>query len=262
MGIAARLKRQRLYAKALGLSYLVSQRTVSPGLVSARTRFGEVFFRPVDSDLKTFWDTLGAREYDVSRFPQYASLRRIYDDALAKGETPVIVDAGANIGAACIWFSEQFPAARILAVEPDPANAHVLRLNTRGRNVDIVEAAIGAKPGSVSLVAGDASWGVQTVRGGDVPIVTVAELLRRVENRRLLLVKIDIEGFENDLFSDALEWIAETPAIIIEPHDWMLPGQRSSRSFRAAIGPEFDMLISGENLIFIREDPTTSAAAE
>ena len=260
MGIVARLKRERLYVKALGLSYLLTQRAVSPGLTRAKSRYGEIFFRPADSDLKTFWDTLGAREYDLAKFPQYATVRRIYDAALAQGQMPVIIDAGANIGTACIWFSHQFPAARILAVEPDPANLEVLRLNTRGRNVEIVEAAIGARAGSVSLVPGDASWGVQTVRGGDVPITTVAELLGRVENGRLLLVKIDIEGFEDDLFSEATDWIAQAPAIFIEPHDWMLPGRRSSRSFRAAIGPEFDMLISGENLIFVRDDGAETAS--
>lgn len=253
MSLAARLKRERLYVKALGLSYLVTRRRMSPGVVRANSRFGEIFFRPADSDLKTFWDTLGAKEYDLSRFPQYQSVKRVYDAAVSKGETPIIIDAGANIGAASIWFSEQFPAARILAVEPDPANVQILRLNTRGRNVEVIEAAIGAKSGSVSLVAGDASWGVQTVRGGDVPITTVSELLQRVEKGKLLLVKIDIEGFESDLFSEATDWIAQTAAILIEPHDWMLPGGRSSRTFRAAIGPEFDMLISGENLIFIRD---------
>ena len=48
---------------------------------------------------------------------------------------------------------------------------------------------------------------------------------------------------------------------MIEPHDWMLPGGKSSRSFRAAIGPEFDMLISGENLIFIRDEGLGTAQA-
>lgn len=253
MQLIEKYRLQRLYVKALGPSYLFSRQVVEPGLASARTKFGKLFFRPADSDLMTFWHTLGAGEYDLGKFPHHAAIvRAAYDEIRQRGKTPVIVDAGANIGAASIWFSEQYPAARIIAVEPDPANARICRLNTEHRLVDVIEAALGAKPGSVSLVAADESWGIQTVRGGDVPVVTIQSLLNGVENAELLLVKIDIEGFESDVFKEETGWIEQATAVILEPHDWMLPGQGTSRAFRQAIGPEFEMLLSGENLIFVR----------
>lgn len=256
MQFATQLKRQRLYVKALGPAYLLSRRVVEPGLSRARTKYGTLYFRPADSDLLTLWYTLGAGEYDLARFGHHAAIvTAAYDRIRAQGKTPVIVDAGANIGAASIWFSLRFPEARILAVEPDPANARICRLNTKGRNVEVVEAAIGARPGSVTLVSADESWGVQTVRGGDVPIVTVPQLLGRVENAELLIAKIDIEGFESDLFAEETGWIREATAIVVEPHDWMLPGRGTSRTFRQAIGADFEMLISGENLIFVRCEP-------
>ena len=248
-------RRERMYMKTLGLTYLVSRKAVGRGIVGAQTRYGQLYFRPADSDLQTFWQTLGAREYDLRQFPQHATVAQAYDRAVERGRTPVIIDAGANIGAASVWFSTAFPAAKIFAVEPDPANAHLCRLNTKGRNVEVIEAAIGARPGSVSLVPADASWGTQTVRGGDVPIVTMASLLERAPNADFLIAKIDIEGFESDLFAEETGWLDQVTAVIIEPHDWMLPGQGSSRAFRAAIGPEFDMLLSGENLIFVRAAP-------
>jgi hypothetical protein len=41
--------------------------------------------------------------------------------------------------------------------------------------------------------------------------------------------------------------------LMIEPHDWMLPGQYSSAGFQRAVAQErFEMLISGENLFFVR----------
>jgi FkbM family methyltransferase len=249
------LKRERMYVKALGLNYLFSRKSIGDGIVEAKTKHGPLYYRPADSDLTTLWHTLGAREYDLRPFAQYATVKRAYERIIAAGATPVIIDAGANIGAASIWFSNEFPAARILAVEPDPASANLCRLNTRARNVETFEAAIGARPGSVSLVAADASWGTRTIRGGEVPIVTVRELLARVPSGELLIAKIDIEGFESDLFAAETDWIDQTTVLIIEPHDWMLPGQGSSRTFRAAIGPEFDMLVSGENLVFVRASP-------
>jgi FkbM family methyltransferase len=220
--------------------------------VRANTRFGPLYFRPGDSDLMTLWQTLGACEYDLGRFPQAATITRVYEEALACGRTPVIVDAGANIGGASLWFSRRYPRARIFAVEPDPANAALCRRNTEGHQVEVIEAAIGSRPGSVSLVSGDAAWGIQTARGGDIPIVTVGEILGRAPDPVLLIAKIDIEGFESDLFAGETGWIDAVTALYIEPHDWMLPGAGSSRAFRAAIGPEFEMLISGENLVFVR----------
>jgi FkbM family methyltransferase len=255
MQLATQLKRERLYVKALGVRYLLSRRTVEPGLAKARTKYGTLYFRPADSDLLTFWYTLGAGEYDLAHFKQHAAIvQAAYDRIRRQGKTPVIVDAGANIGAASVWFSKQFPEAQILAVEPDPKNARICRLNTEGRNVEVVEAAIGARPGSVTLVSAGESWGVRTVRGGDVPIVTVPQLMARVDNAELLLAKVDIEGFESDLFAEETDWIKSATAIIVEPHDWMLPGRGTSRTFRQAIGPEFEILISGENLIFVRCD--------
>lgn len=42
----------------------------------------------------------------------------------------VIVDAGANIGLTAVYFANQFPAARILALEPESSNYALLCKNT------------------------------------------------------------------------------------------------------------------------------------
>ena len=41
----------------------------------------------------------------------------------------VIIDAGANIGLASIWFASKFPEARILAIEPEKSNYELLVRN-------------------------------------------------------------------------------------------------------------------------------------
>jgi len=54
------------------------------------------------------------------------------------------------------------------------------------------------------------------------------------------------------LFAGDVEWIDQVKVVLIEPHDWLLPGQRTSRSFmRAMAAREFELLVSGENLIFV-----------
>jgi len=218
---------------------------------------GPVYMRPKSSDAATFSKVFLNREYDISRHAQFPRVVAAYQGLLDAGQVPVIIDAGANVGAASIWFSKVFPQAQILAIEPDAANAEVCRLNTKSlRNVKVIEAAIGSEPGLVSLSnpSGQA-WAVQTTRSSNtgVPVRTIADLLREVSPAKLFVVKIDIEGFEEDLFSSNTEWVDEVEVIIIEPHDWMCPGKGTSFNFQQVLGRRaFELLISGENLIYIR----------
>jgi len=81
----------------------------------------------------------------------------------------------------------------------------------------------------------------------------MADAFAKVAGGIPFIAKIDIEGFESDLFSANVEWLNDVSMVIIEPHDWMLPGKKTSRSFQAAMGRhDFEIFISGENLIYIR----------
>lgn len=65
------------------------------------------------------------------------------------------VDVGGNIGYVALLMAERVgPSGRVVAVEPDPRNAHVLRLNaarTRGARIDVVEAAAWSEPDVLDL---------------------------------------------------------------------------------------------------------------
>ena len=58
---------------------------------------------------------------------------------------PLIIDAGANIGASACWFASSFPSAHIVAFEPDKANFELQARNTSGFNVECRQAAIGSR---------------------------------------------------------------------------------------------------------------------
>ena len=228
------------------------------GAVSVNTRHGVWTIRPRNSDLRVLRQIFRRQDYDLTKFKQHERLLGRYDEAIAKGATPVIIDAGANIGAASAWFAQKFPRAKIVSVEPDPGNAQLCRANTAHlENVEVVEAAIGAEAGSVSLVSEDGQgWGIQTRLSdtGTVAVVTVRDLLSRFQQPiELLLVKIDIEGFEAELFAANTDWVQQTFAVVVELHDYQLPGRYSSMTLqRALCQGDFEMVISGENLIFIR----------
>ncbi|HLY53926.1 MAG TPA: FkbM family methyltransferase [Stellaceae bacterium] len=169
-------------------------------------RFGSILIRPNSSDPKVVRQVFRDREYDLAGFRQAARIRETYERIGRGGAVPLIIDAGANIGAASIWFARHFPQARILAVEPDAENAACCRANVEHLDtVEVIEAAIGSASGFTALKneTGEA-WAVQTERSDDpagVRIVTVDELVRRIPNGRLFILKVDIEGFESDLFA-------------------------------------------------------------
>ena len=89
--------------------------------------------------------------------------------------------------------------------------------------------------------------------------ITINDLvLKNKNNCEPFIIKIDIEGFESDLFKKNCEWIELFEIIIIELHDWMLPGKSNSFNFLNSLvetmkkNSKRDLLISGENLISIK----------
>jgi FkbM family methyltransferase len=231
------------------VSYLIGR----PSHVATIDGF-RVHLRRKSTDAVIFRQIFRKGDWDFSRFPQAQRVQSSYDAIVRSGELPVIIDAGANVGAASLWLAKRFPKASILAVEPDPTNAYMCRLNTESvRNITVVEAAIGSSSGAVSLSnAVGTSVAVQTTRSpeGAVALRTIPELVR---GGQLFIVKIDIEGFESDLFSANTDWLDHVRMVMVETHDWMLPGQFSSGSLQRAIAQRpFEMLLSGENLFYVR----------
>lgn len=215
-----------------------------------------LFIRRQQSDFDTVRQVWRDEDYKIDTPVIEARVRDRYDRILASGGTPVIVDAGANIGAASVWFASLYPRACVVAVEPNPDSVDILRRNAEGRNIVVVPSAIGAEAGFVRLIEDGLAWATKTERAEDgLAIVTVADCVACVPDGVLFIVKVDIEGFEDDLFASSVDWVDEAQVVFIEPHDWMLPDQHTSRNFQAVMGARpFRILMRGENLIYVRAD--------
>lgn len=219
---------------------------------------GRIEIRRGESDLSVLREVFGERAYDMTRHPHLAArLERRYRAILAAGRRPVVVDCGANIGAATIAFAEAWPRAAFVAIEPDPGNAAMARRNLVGTpNHLVLEAAIGSVPGHAALSNdGDGyAWGVRTTRAQQgVPIVTMSQALAHVPDGEPFACKIDIEGFEEDLFARDTGWIDRFEIIMVEPHDWLLPGRRTSRHLQRAMAERgMEMIVQGHSLFYLR----------
>lgn len=164
-----------------------------------------------------------------------------------------IIDCGANIGLSAVYFANKFPNARIIAIEPDSNNFSFLQNNTRNYpNVSCLQRAVWPVNTSLEVVdPGRGGWGLQTKTSsnGKLKSITIDEIMEQYHFPKIDLLKIDIEGAEQELFEYNYDnWLSKTSAIAIELHDFLRPG--ISHSFYKAIEPyAFKMHTRGENLI-------------
>jgi hypothetical protein len=119
---------------------------------------------------------------------------------------------------------------------------------------NLFEGALASSKKNMKLKLGS-DWGHRISQDGeiDVPCIGVDDLLENqfASNSMPFILKIDIEGGENDVFSQENSWLEKFPLLIIEPHDWMLPFSGSSRSFmKAVVRFDFDIVMHGENIFF------------
>lgn len=176
-------------------------------------------------------------EFNLAKTARNKKLEDLHLSIIKMGKTPLIIDLGANIGLASKYFDISYPGSCIIAVEPDTGNCEIARKNLP-KNAILKQAAISAHPGSGNLIATGRNVGfrVESTPGiGDVQFLTVQDLLDSVPNSIPFLIKIDIEGFESNLFSANTEWIDLFPVLLIELHDWMLPGTQVTKNFLQVI---------------------------
>lgn len=138
-----------------------------------------------------------------------------------------VLDLGANVGYASVFFANQYGAARILAVEPDPLNFEVCcrNLNSYGERVKVLKGAVWPYCSRLALSYGFGSgWATQVkvstnesdaeVEAWDIPTLLDVAGVEIAD-----LIKIDIEGSEIELFAaNSQAWLRRTRNLCIELH--------------------------------------------
>lgn len=204
-----------------------------------------VSLRVPSSDVRVFEQIFTRNEYkfDVNRDPEF------------------IVDAGANIGLASVYFANQFPNARILAIEPEKENFEVLVKNVEPYpNIQPVLGALWSEKMEVEVVdRGFGNWGFMIEAPSDgrtssnsnhqmVEGMTVDMILDRYDVKKISILKLDIEGAELEVFRNSSSWIDRVDSLIIELHEHMKPG--CNRSFYSATGG-FDIEWSQGEFVYL-----------
>jgi FkbM family methyltransferase len=235
----------------------VSRRAIGDArTVAARWRGRPIGLRPLDSDLFAAAQVFGAEEYALPAEVD-ERLDAACEAAAAAGETPVVVDAGANVGFAALWFRERHPRAHVIAIEPDPGCCARLRAHLEGvAGVEIIQAALWEHDRGVRFATDGPSWARRVDDGleaAPTPSVTLGDVLARVPRARPLVLKLDVEGAEREIARTGADLVSAFDVVIVEPHDFLAPGSASLAPLLAALAAEpRDTLIRGENLVFYR----------
>jgi len=150
-------------------------------------------------------------------------VNRTYEIPVVEGRIPCLVDAGANIGLAALFWKWRYGHFRYLGFEPDPAVAACCRENLRAWRVEgeVTEVAVGGQAGTAEFQADGADGGrllagdrKASGRSFTVPV----ELLSRHLPPEIDLLKIDVEGAEGGVIQDLLPFLARVRLLFVEWH--------------------------------------------
>jgi FkbM family methyltransferase len=146
---------------------------------------------------------------------------------LASVET--IVDLGANIGLTSVYLAQSYGARRVIAVEPVPSNAALLRQNLDLNNVsgDVIEAVIGPVDGVARFQdASHSNLGHVADHGRDVRSLSMNTVLAQLGMAEIDILKVDIEGAEHGLLTGDRSWLQHVRSLMIEFHPPFVDSKR------------------------------------
>jgi len=178
--------------------------------------------------------------------------------ALDLAEHPsTIVDAGANIGLAAVYFANKYPGAGIVCVEPEPGNYALLEKNTAPYgNISLLQKAVWSKASSIRIEdIGFDNWGfvvkeVDNDTPGSIAALSIQDILKTREVQHPTLIKVDIEGSEREVFAapDVHEWLNGCDVLIVEIHDRLQQGA-SRAVFEALLKYDFSYDQKADHII-------------
>ena len=194
---------------------------------------------------------------DISVFYQVI-VHKAYDIDIPDFSPQIILDLGANVGYASVFFAKKYPQAEIFALEPEKSNYDALIKNTSNyKQIHPLKGAIYSETKEMNVIDINlGEWGMIIGDNGDensqkTKAYSMNDLLKlwNLENKFIDIVKIDIEGSEKELFEADTFWLNNVRVLFIETHDRMKKGCTKA-VMKKLVDYDFDMSVIGDGLVF------------
>lgn len=147
-------------------------------------------------------------------------VKRAYLSRVTPAPDDVWLDAGAHVGYATLALAPL--VQRVVAYEPDPGNAAILKQNVAALgNVTVVQAALvgngdATRTLHVNRLANTGSHSFHVTRGRVPVVVKAANVARAMTRHGVNAVKMDVEGAEAELVP-AIDW-SGVREVVLEFH--------------------------------------------
>ncbi|MFD2207943.1 FkbM family methyltransferase [Kiloniella antarctica] len=136
-----------------------------------------------------------------------------------KNHSPRIIDCGAHIGLATLFFHINYPNSRVTSFEADPKIFTILQnnLTALGLEQEIAsQKAVWITNDDINFNMTSDDSGFVSEEGVTVPSVRLHDILETEE--RVDLLKMDIEGAEFNVISDCSDMLHKVDRLIVEAH--------------------------------------------
>ena len=165
-----------------------------------------LFIRPKTDDTKTIINNI---------------IREEWGNFIPSKEPKWMIDAGAYIGDTSAYFLSRFKDLNIIALEPDSMTFTVAHKNLTpyGKRVQLYNCGLYTHEGSVGFKSSETSSAIIANGELQISVTTIPALLAKYSIERLDILKMDIEGAEELIFSsDVHSWLPYIDLLIIELH--------------------------------------------
>ena len=196
------------------------------------------------------------------KVPDVASFKfmkeEIFEQNIYKFEssstTPYIIDGGANIGLATIYFKLLYPTSKIVAFEPDPEVFQDLKFNVEAfgfQNVSLVQKGLWNSNKVLPFKAEGADAGLigeidrfNSTDEQEIEVVSLKTYLQQPVD----FLKLDIEGSETIVLKDIKEDLKNVKNIFVEYHSFVNQKQTLNEVIEILTSANFRLHISSPGL--------------
>lgn len=186
----------------------------------------KILIRRISSDITVFKQIFIDNEYE--------SVVNLAKKKIIDHDQIILIDAGANIGLATLYFNQNFKNMRSILIEPDEGNFNILRENLSINNITnccSIKKALWPIDENLQIIntfRDRRNWALRVEKYSNnnvepISAITITDLIHDFNLDKIDILKIDIEGAEKVLFEHTTisELLRLTKIIVIEIHEEM-----------------------------------------